>query len=279
MKRRWRAIYPKRTTRAPFPAPQALSRRRRRRRRRHVSELELEIPELVQQPGSSSGGWLQTIITHVQEREAVQGRQTRVRSRTIRTGDYEEFSVESFVPIPIPIPVAAAAHEHGHGQEAEVVFRGAKCYGFRNLQNVVRKVGREAGVRVGAGAAGRLLDPSGGGSSNGGHGNGAARAALRARRARLQASSAAGVGVGAEGDAKSESGLGRIARGEDRPYDYVEVMACPAGCVNGGGQARRVYFPFPFPFPLPSPPLPSTTIPSRATYELTDLFRKKPITR
>lgn len=20
------------------------------------------------------------------------------------------------------------------------------------------------------------------------------------------------------------------------PYDYVEVMACPSGCVNGGGQ-------------------------------------------
>ena len=139
----------------------------------HVSDLELEIPELVQHLGgsgssSSSGGWLQTIIAHVQELEAARGRQTAVRSRTIRTGDYEEFSVESFV--------AAPHHKHEHEHESEIVFRGAKCYGFRNLQNVVRKVGREAGVRVGAGAAGRLqLAPNSGG---GGGGNSAVRAAL-----------------------------------------------------------------------------------------------------
>lgn len=22
------------------------------------------------------------------------------------------------------------------------------------------------------------------------------------------------------------------------PYDYVEVMACPSGCINGGGQPK-----------------------------------------
>ena len=25
---------------------------------------------------------------------------------------------------------------------------------------------------------------------------------------------------------------------QQHPYDYVEVMACPGGCVNGGGQLR-----------------------------------------
>ena len=219
----------------------------------HVSDLELEIPELVQHPGSSgsgssSGGWLQTIIAHVQSLEAARGRQTAVRSRTIRTGDYEEFSVESFVP---------AAHEHEH--ESEIVFRGAKCYGFRNLQNVVRKVGREAGVRVGAGAAGRLQPaPNGGG---GGGSGGAARAALRARRARQKAGPAAAD----EGDEERKSGSGgRTAKGEDRPYDYVEVMACPAGCVNGGGQARRAYH-FHCLF-TPHPPLPPTSRAAHVTY-------------
>lgn len=24
------------------------------------------------------------------------------------------------------------------------------------------------------------------------------------------------------------------------PYDFVEVMACPSGCVNGGGQVRAL---------------------------------------
>ena len=221
----------------------------------HVSDLELEIPELVQHPGgsgssSSSGGWLQSIIAHVQELEAARGRTTAVRSRTIRTGDYEEFSVESFVSAP---------HDHDHDDhddESEVVFRGAKCYGFRNLQNVVRKVGREAGVRVGAGAAGRLqLAPGGGG---GGGGNGANRVALRARRARQKA----GPAAGAEGDDERESGSGgRTVKGEDRPYDYVEVMACPSGCVNGGGQARRAYQFYYYFSPCTRPPPPAPCAP------------------
>lgn len=25
------------------------------------------------------------------------------------------------------------------------------------------------------------------------------------------------------------------------PYDFVEVMACPSGCVNGGGQVKPVH--------------------------------------
>ena len=190
----------------------------------HVADLELEIPELVQQPGSSSGSWLQMIIARVQEREATRGRQTAVRSRTIRTDDYEEFSVESFVALPTHEP------EPEPEPESEIVFRGARCYGFRNLQNVVRKVGRETGVHVGAGAAGRLLPSSGG--------TGAGRAALRARRAKQQAA--------AGDDGENEPGAGRTVKGEDRPYDYVEVMACPAGCVNGGGQARRMKSLFPF---------------------------------
>jgi hypothetical protein len=41
------------------------------------------------------------------------------------------------------------------------------------------------------------------------------------------------------------------------PYDYVEVMACPSGCVNGGGQVRvgapRPHAPLPLPLPVPLP--------------------------
>jgi iron only hydrogenase large subunit-like protein len=192
----------------------------------HVSDLELEIPELVQPPGSSSGSWLQTIIAHVQEREAARGRQTAVRSKIIRTGDYEEFWVESFSTLATTHSTAEAATT-AEDTHPEVMFRGAKCYGFRNLQNVVRKVGREAGVRVGVGAAGRLL--------GNGTGNSASRATLRARRAKQQ------VGSAAEEGGEGDTGSGRIVKGADRPYDYVEIMACPAGCVNGGGQARRMY--------------------------------------
>jgi iron only hydrogenase large subunit-like protein len=209
----------------------------------HVSDLELEIPELVQQPGSSSGSWLQTIIAHVQEREAVRGRQTAVRSKIIRTGDYEDVWVESFAPPTTTTATTTTTTTTTTTQaESEVVFRGAKCYGFRNLQNVVRKVGRGAGIHVGAGAAGRLADGESGGGGGGGGGSdggsGVGRTTLRARRAKQQVGSVAAA-PGAEQGAGSGTGSGRIVKGQDRPYDYVEVMACPAGCVNGGGQARR----------------------------------------
>ena len=195
----------------------------------HISDLELEIPELITQPGSSSGSWLQTILAHVQEREAARGRQTAVRSKIIRTGDYEDVWVESFLAPPTTMLTSTSTPTLS--AEPQVVFRGAKCYGFRNLQNVVRKVGRETGVRVGAGAAGRLTHSGGGG------GNGARHVALRARRAKQQAGPPAAE---EGGESVGESSSGRVVKGEDRPYDYVEVMACPAGCVNGGGQARRM---------------------------------------
>ncbi|CAG7854763.1 Cytosolic Fe-S cluster assembly factor NAR1 AltName: Full=Nuclear architecture-related protein 1 [Serendipita indica DSM 11827] len=162
----------------------------------HSPALEtFGIPDLFMPPGSSSGGWLQAIIDHIVERERLQGRTCNIRTKTIRTSDYEDVVVEAV----------------NQFNQTEVVFRGAKCYGFRNLQNVVRKVAKEAGVK-GSGSAGRATR----GRVTG------VTAALRARRAR-----------------KGEEALTQTELGDDRPYDYVEVMACPAGCVNGGGQARR----------------------------------------
>lgn len=32
--------------------------------------------------------------------------------------------------------------------------------------------------------------------------------------------------------------LVRQIKADNCPYDYVEVMACPSGCMNGGGQLR-----------------------------------------
>lgn len=130
------------------------------------------IPELLQHPGSSSGSYLQSIIEHIQ---GASGTALKLSVKMMRNADYEEYTL---------------TEENGR-----VVFKGAKCYGFRNLQNIVRKVGKERGVRTGSGAAGRL----------------AGRMA------------------------------GRRGRGEEteKKYEYVEVMACPGGCVNGGGQVKR----------------------------------------
>ncbi|KAG1716627.1 hypothetical protein ID866_505 [Astraeus odoratus] len=136
-------------------------------------ESEPVLPELVMHPGTSSGSYLHTLMS-VMTHALSDPLETSVK--TIRSSDHEEYIVRN-------------------QRTGEVVFRGAKCYGFRNLQNVVRKVGKEAGVQVGRGAAGRI---------------------------------AGGMRV------KSKK------EGEEKGYDYVEVMACPGGCVNGGGQLRPI---------------------------------------
>ncbi|KAF7321304.1 Iron hydrogenase [Mycena kentingensis (nom. inval.)] len=133
------------------------------------------LPELMTHPGSSSGSYLQSIISHLM---ATSGSSLSLSVKTMRNSDYEEYTL-------------------CRDSDQVPVFKGAKCYGFRNLQNVVRKVGRERGVQVGSGAAGRLAGRS------------------SARRTK-----------------RSEEGQA------DRNYDYIEVMACPGGCVNGGGQLK-----------------------------------------
>ncbi|KAG1802716.1 iron hydrogenase [Suillus plorans] len=137
-----------------------------------IPDVDTEIPELVSHPGTSSGSYLHSLINSI---TASHTSPVDLTIKSIRTSDYEEFTLR--------------ARDTG-----EVLFKGAKCYGFRNLQNVVRKVGREAGVQVGRGAAGRLVG-------------------MRAKK----------------------------RGGEDeKGYDYVEVMACPGGCVNGGGQLKPI---------------------------------------
>lgn len=144
----------------------------------------IHLPELINHPGTSSGSYLHTLIRALAASHpnphALQLTVRAVRS----SSDYEEYILTN-------------------RETDEVVFRGAKCYGFRNLQNLVRKVGRDAGVQVARGAAGKLA--------------GAVRGrGLRARKA-------------AGGDQQASV---------DKGYEYVEVMACPGGCVNGGGQLR-----------------------------------------
>ena len=75
----------------------------------------------------------------------------------------------------------------------ETIFRAARYYGFRNIQNLVRKLKPVKKSRMPGGKMGTARKPG--------------------------AAGAAG--------AKSEM-----------DYAYVEVMACPGGCTNGGGQIK-----------------------------------------
>ncbi|KAF2717544.1 iron hydrogenase [Polychaeton citri CBS 116435] len=76
--------------------------------------------------------------------------------------------------------------------EGTEIFRAARYYGFRNIQNLVRKLKPVKISKV----------------------TGAARRPGGSRRP------------------------GGAASKDERQYQYVEVMACPGGCTNGGGQVK-----------------------------------------
>jgi iron only hydrogenase large subunit-like protein len=74
----------------------------------------------------------------------------------------------------------------------ETIIRAARFYGFRNIQNLVRRLKPTKASRLPGGKTGVTRRPGG----------------------------AAGAGEGV------------------KDYAYVEVMACPGGCTNGGGQVK-----------------------------------------
>ncbi|TQV97129.1 hypothetical protein V2A60_000237 [Cordyceps javanica] len=78
--------------------------------------------------------------------------------------------------------------------EGEAVFKAARYYGFRNIQNLVRR-----------------LKP--------------------ARPSRMP-------GGKPFGSARRPAGGKAGASSSSLEYSYVEVMACPGGCTNGGGQIK-----------------------------------------
>ncbi|GAA6050368.1 hypothetical protein JCM3770_004003, partial [Rhodotorula araucariae] len=79
----------------------------------------------------------------------------RLDTKHVRSSDYVEYTL-----VRLASPYSPSGTLHGDGDErGEVVARAAKCYGFRNLQNVVRKLSRDAGIVVSRGAAGRAPPP------------------------------------------------------------------------------------------------------------------------
>ncbi|GAA6010896.1 hypothetical protein JCM10207_003979 [Rhodosporidiobolus poonsookiae] len=129
----------------------------------------------------------------------------RLTTKLVRNDDYVEYTLRR-VASPYS-PSSLSTDSPSEPEKGRTLARAAKCYGFRNLQNVVRKLSKEAGVAVSRGAAGRAPASS-------------AAAAANARRAAKRA----GAG-GAPTEVEQEPEI-----------EFVEVMACPSGCVNGGGQ-------------------------------------------
>lgn len=118
----------------------------------------------------TSGGYLYNVLTTFQSRHP----NSEIVAQRGRNSDVVEYTLIS--------------------ASGEPIIKAARYYGFRNIQNLVRKLKPARAPKL----------PG-------------AKAAVANRR--LQASRAAGAGSGAD-------------------YAYVEVMACPGGCTNGGGQIR-----------------------------------------
>lgn len=128
-------------------------------------------------PGSSSGGYMDFVIQCIQQ--TIQ-EPTHIDVLPGKNSDITEYRVIS------------------DNDPEKIHFRTARVYGFRNIQNLVRKL-KQKGPSGAPGKAGLRI----------------ARARVSTRRAGTAATTAL-----------SDPGQ----------YDYVEVMACPGGCVNGGGQ-------------------------------------------
>ncbi|KAK5120559.1 hypothetical protein LTR85_006215 [Meristemomyces frigidus] len=146
-----------------FPEPTInrflFGRGQRQKRRREVADDEI----------GTSGGYLY----HVLKTQQAQNPGSSIRIQRGRNADVSEYSVFS--------------------ADGQPLFRAARYYGFRNIQNLVRRLKPAKASRM----------------------PGAARKPGGARKP-----NAGGAG-GIEGD-----------------YAYVEVMACPGGCTNGGGQIK-----------------------------------------
>ncbi|KAK9238393.1 iron hydrogenase [Lipomyces kononenkoae] len=124
--------------------------------------------------GSSSGGYLWHVLAALSDEiKKVEGKSTSLKVIPGKNSDMVEYNLVVT-----------------DGDKEEVVAKAAQVYGFRNIQNLVRKL--KTGGKTGA------------------------RSVVSAR-AKKTAGAATATLVPTE-------------------YDYVEVMACPGGCINGGGQ-------------------------------------------
>lgn len=127
------------------------------------------IPTWIDRPESersSSGGYLQFIIQSILDEHRPTDVTLTIERK--RGRDYSEYLITTT-----------------DQDTKKVIFKGAHCYGFKNLQNLVRK----------------FKVPSAPNNLN---------------RRRVKDTSQDG-----------------------QRLDYVEVMACPSGCLNGGGQISK----------------------------------------
>ncbi|CAH7687314.1 iron hydrogenase [Phakopsora pachyrhizi] len=139
--------------------------------------------------GSTTGGYLFNIIRSVIRQIPVNDqRRLKLLVDSKRGSDHTEYTL-----VLEPAIYKTADLEDTGQVSQQVIFHGARFYGFKNLQNLINRLGlNKINQRVQPGRRRRELSQQ----------------------------------------QKQQVGFKNV----DRGFDYVEVMACPSGCVNGGGQ-------------------------------------------
>ncbi|KAL8847039.1 MAG: hypothetical protein Q9221_007899 [Calogaya cf. arnoldii] len=175
----------------PEHGPQSHPRKGRRRNQKPVAGPSGGYLHHVLQTqlARSPGGKLHTI--RGRNADVVEYTITRPLTRQNRSPDISDTQQHPESPLKT---MDAKTLERNEGEE-ETLFRAARYYGFRNIQNLVRKLKPPRPRRL-PGAATIKQAP------------------------------------------KSSKTMNTNAAGNINEYSYIEVMACPGGCTNGGGQIK-----------------------------------------
>ena len=164
-------------------------------------------PRRNQDPAAGpSGGYLHHVLqTHLSSNPGGELQTTRGRN-----ADVVEYAItRPTKPLPRhnttsnPVSPTETSMEVEEGEET--IFKAARYYGFRNIQNLVRKLKPPRPKRL----PGAAIRP---GSTS---------------------RTPSNTGVSKTPTATATAGGTTISG-----YSYIEVMACPGGCTNGGGQIK-----------------------------------------
>lgn len=159
---------------------------RTRRRRKNQQRME-QVKDV-----GTSGGYLH----HLLQTQLHQYPGSRLITSRGRNDDVIEYTIQ----LPSTLTSSSADLVTSSPSAQDPLFRAARYYGFRNIQNIVRK-----------------LKPP--------------------RTTRMPLNGKAGTRMLA-GNARSRTSREPSATTSGLNLAYVEVMACPGGCTNGGGQIK-----------------------------------------
>ncbi|KAL8640727.1 MAG: hypothetical protein Q9228_002384 [Teloschistes exilis] len=156
-----------------------------------------------------SGGYLH----HVLQTQLSQNPNSKLQTTRGRNADVVEYAITRPRSHGLTDEIVEAQGDGRDEEEGEeTIFKAARYYGFRNIQNLVRKLKPPRPRRLPGAAA--VSRPS-------------TKLAISSLKSAVPSASKSTTAAAATANSNNIS-----------DFAYVEVMACPGGCTNGGGQIK-----------------------------------------